>query len=167
MLEHQCGTASPPPPWASLRNTSPTWNMFNVRSFDGLNHALRDRAAMAFQHCGGHNNALNTCRSTFRSVVLSSPNQVPPASVRDVKHKNLMHPTTATVATSVRRCPRLPTSHATCAVQTVACSLDAQKHRVVRCACRSQHAAHKTPWCELACAYQSNAMSPAWQEYGA
>ena len=96
----------------------------------------------------------------MRTVVLSSPNQVPPACVRDVKHKNLMHPPTAIVATSVRRCPRLPTSHATRAAQTAASSLDAQKHRVVRCACRSQHAAHKPPWCELV-------WSPAWQEYGA
>ena len=89
------------------------------------------------------------------------------ASATSNKQKKHNAATTATVATSVRRCPRLPTSHATSAAQTAASSLNAQKHRVVRCACRSQHASHKPPWCELACAYQSNAVSPAWQEYGA
>ena len=51
---------------------------------------------MAFQRCGGNPNAPNTYRATRHTTpphwVLLSPNRAPPPSVRDIKHKNMMHP---------------------------------------------------------------------------
>ena len=125
-------------------------------------------AAMAFQRCGGHPTALKTNRASHRmlwSCRLHTEYHLQ-ASATSNKHKNIMQPQRLQ-SRYVSEDPSTSNLPATCAVQTIACSLDAQKHRVIRCDCRSQHASDMHHWFELACACQSKVVPPAWQEYGA
>ena len=124
------------------------------RTLDGLNHALRARAAMAFQRCGGHPNALKTDRSTFRNAVLSSPNQVPPACVSDVKHKK---PEAPHNITNRDKCPKMPSpSHIprnarspNCREFTGCAEAPCHPMRQPLATCIKPH------WFDLACACQS------------
>ena len=87
-------------------------------------------AATAFQRCGGHPTALKTTRATRRtthrmlwSCGLHTEYHLQTSDTKQTQKHNAT--TKATVAIRVRRFLQLPTSQATCAVQTVACSLDA------------------------------------------